>query len=279
MTTIVQIAKKLALRVQEADTAAHAAALAYNFLFALFPLLLFLAALLGLLHLPRITQYIQGPLSVVLAPDLRRLIVRVISQASRFKSPTLLSVGAVGFIWAMSAALRRLMLALNFAFGIKKPTRTWWHSLLLCVGLGLLLGTLLVVSEVLAEWGTDIVRWLVHALVYPVPSLLFVQAVRWMIVLLFMWIILTVIYNWLPERHDRFRWFSYGTGVVMALWVLIAIGFSLYTAKFNYYNKTYGSIGVVILLMLYLYILSFALLVGGEIDALWVVGEDSIGDD
>ena len=270
MSSIIQFAKKLGLRMQEADTATHAAALAYNFLFALFPLLLFLAALLGLFHLPRISQYIQGPLSVVLAPDLRRLILRVISEASRFKSPTLLSVGAFGFIWAMSAALHRLTLALNFAYGITKPTRPWWQNFVLCVGMGLFLGTLLVVSEILAEWGSDIARWLSLVFAHPAPAPILIEAMRWLVVLLFMWIILTIIYNWLPEHHAHFRWFSTGTGVVMCLWVLIIIGFSMYTSGFSYYNQTYGSIGVVILLMLYLYILSFALLLGGEIDALRV---------
>lgn len=269
MNRVVGVSRKLVVRLQQADTTAHAAALAYNFLFALFPLLLFLAALLGLLHLPQVTHYIQGPLSVVLAPDLRHLILGVIAEASRFKSPTLVSVGALGFVWAMSGALRQLIIALNLAYGITRPTRHWWHTLLLSLALGILLGALMVVSEILSEWGSDILRWLMLALGHRVPPNFAVQALRWFIVLLFMWLILTLVYNWLPERHDRFCWFSLGTGVVMILWVLISVGFSLYTAYFNYYNKTYGGIGVVILLMLYLYILSFALLLGGEIDALW----------
>lgn len=266
-------AKQLIRRIQHADTTSYAAALAYNFLFALFPLLLFLAALLGMLHLGSVKSYLQGPVSVLIAPTLRELILSAISQASRFKSPTLLSVGAAGFVWAMSGALRQLMNALNHAYRISKLQRPVWKSVLLSLGLGVLLGVLMVASVAIGALGRDIIGWLALTLVHHSPSAWAVDSVRWFMLLALMWIILTLIYNWLPDQRRPFRWMTAGTAVVMGLWILISLGFSVYASHFNHYNRTYGSVGAVILLMLYLYVLSFALLLGGEINAINATGE------
>lgn len=269
MTAAAAWSKQLFRRIRRADTAAHAAALAYNFLFALFPLLLFLAALLGMLHLPSIKTYLEGPAGELMAPSLRSLILTSISEASRFKSPALLSVGAAGFVTAMSGALRQLVNALNYAYRVAQPKRKFWKTLLLSVGLGVFLGVLIVVSEVVSLVGGDIVRWLALTVLHHNPSPWAAEAVRWAVFLALMWFTLTLVYNWLPDDAGPFRWMTPGTFVAMVLWILISLGFSVYAGHFDHYNKTYGSVGVVILLMLYLYVLSFALLVGGEINALW----------
>ncbi len=265
--------KQLFSRIQRADTAAHAAALAYNFLFALFPLLLFLAALLGMMHLPSVKSYFRSPVSALIAPNLRKLILSSISEASRFKSPALLSVGALGFVSAMSGALRQLINALNFAYRVSKPKRKPWKTVLLSVFLGIFLGVLIVLAEAVSTVGGDIIRWLSLAALHHRPSPIVGEAGRWLVFFALMWFILTLIYNWLPDDAGPFRWMTPGTLAAMVLWIVISLGFSLYAANFNHYNQTYGSLGVVILLMLYLYVLAFALLVGGEINALWSTDE------
>ena len=123
-------------------------------------------------------------------------------------------------------------------------------------------------SEAIVTVGGDLVRIVSMAWLHHRPDPFGVEVIRWGVLLVLMWIILTLIYNWLPDRVARFRWISPGTVVVMAAWIVISLGFSLYASHFNHYNKTYGSLGGVILLMLYLYILSFALLVGAEINAI-----------
>lgn len=260
-------AKSLIKRLSKADTASYAAALAYNFLFALFPLLLFLTALLGLLHLPSVKNFFNGPTALLVAPNVRRLILTATTQAHQHRSPALLSLGAVGFVWAMSGALRQLVDALNHVHQLEPLRRPVWKTVLLTVALGILLGVLITLSEAVVTMGGDVIRVIsAHWFQQHLDPVL-VEAVRWAVLLALMWIILVISYNWLPDHVTRFRWFTPGMGLVMSAWILISLGFSYYSGHFNHYNLTYGSLGGVILLMLYLYILSFVLLLGADLDA------------
>lgn len=260
--------RALVRRVQQGQTTAYAAALAYSFLFALFPLLLFLTALLGMLHLPSVKNYLEGPASVLIAPVLRQLILSVIANASRFKSPTLLSVGAAGFVWIMSSALRQLGNALNHAYGISQPRRPLLHSIAISVALGLFVGVLMVASVAVGTWGQDIISWIFLLARHHPPGATLAAVLRWVTLLVLVWVLLTLVYNWLPDQRQGFHWTLPGTLAALILWLLISLGFSLYATHFNHYNRTYGSLGAVILLLVYLYIVSFALLLGGEINAL-----------
>ena len=265
--------KTILKRVEEANTTTYAAALAFSFIFALFPLMLFLTALLGLLHLPSPNTYLSGPFRVFVAPAVQNLIMSILQDVRHVHSPTLLSIGAIGFVWAMTGALRQLSSGLNQAYPSQHPTQKSWKVLLVSGGLSLLLGILLVASLALGTVGKEIITWLTYALMKQTPDPILIGAIRWILFFALVWISLTLIYNWLPNRTGRFLWMSPGTALVILLWVLISQGFTLYAAHFEHYNKFYGSLGGVILLMLYLYILSFALLLGGEINALWVKGE------
>nr|WP_243239447.1 YihY/virulence factor BrkB family protein [Sulfobacillus harzensis] len=267
--------KRLVFRVTRADTASYAAALAYNFLFALFPLLLFLTALLGWLHLPSVNNFFAGPANVLVAPNVRHLILAALAAAHRRRSPALLSIGAVGFIWVMSGALRQLIDALNHAWGYKKLQRPIWKTVLLSLGLGILVGILLTLSEAVVTFGGDLVRLVSAHWLRQLPDPLLVLIIRWGVLLATMWILLIIIYNWLPDHRAHFRWFTPGMGLAMTGWVLISLGFSYYAAHFNRYNLTYGTLGGVILLMLYLYILAFILLLAIDLDATWPIKDGS----
>lgn len=265
--------KPIIHQVTKANTASYAAALAYNFLFALFPLLLFLASLMGLLHLPTIRNIFRGPVRMLLAPSVRYVILHAISEASRFKSPTLLSLGAVGFVTAMSGALRQMITALNEAYHIHHLRRPLWKTLGISVVLGIIVGVLIVIAEASVTIGSQLMRAASLLLWHQAPSAVVSELIRWAIFLMVVWAILVMIYNWLPDHVNRFRWLSPGIFIVMILWILASWAFSIYSSHFSEYNKTYGSLGGVILLLLYLYILSFALLLGGEINALYFTDE------
>ncbi len=265
--------KKIIHRVNEANSATYAAALAYSFLFALLPLMLFLTALLGLLHLPAPKTYLTGPFTVFIAPTLKSLVVSILNEAQRIHSPTLLFLGALGFVWTMAGALHQLGHAFDRAQGRNHPSRKSWQSLPRAGGLGLLLGILLVISLALGTLGQEIVTWFSISLLRHAPNPFLIATIRWILFFALIWVALTLIYHWLPSQKSRFRWISPGAGLVMILWVLISLGFTVYAAHFDQYNKFYGGMGAVILLLLYLYVLSFALLVGGEVNALWFKDE------
>ncbi len=269
MKSWTRVLKALVKHITRADTASYSAALAYNLLFALFPLLLFLTALLGWLHLPRVTNFFTGPAKVLIAPGVRRLILSAVRAAHEHRSRALLSLGGLGFIWVMSGALRQLVDALNHAYGYTKLERPMWKTVVLSLGLGVVLGLLLTVAEAAVTIGGDLVRLLSAHWFHHLPAPRFVAVIRWGVLLATIWAVLLMVYNWLPDHRSQFRWLSPGMGLALVAWILVSFGFAFYASHFNHYNRTYGTLGAVILLMLYLYILSFILLLGAVVDATW----------
>lgn len=254
-------------RVQTSDMTAYAAALAYNFLFALFPLLLFLAALLGFLHLPTLPHVARQTLGPVLPSAVVSTVLNSLQSAEKGRNAGVLSIGALGFIWGMSGAFRQLIDAINHTYGFTPPTRAWWKTYLLSIVTGLLVGTLIVAATAVGAGGTALIQWLLSQ-VWHLPHITWVSEVlRWSILVALVLIILAIIYSALPDKRQPLKLFSPGALVALVVWVLVSAGFSVYTAHFHSYNKMYGSLGTIILLMLYLYLVALSLLLGAEVNA------------
>jgi len=112
-----------------------------------------------------------------------------------------------------------------------------------------------------------LIQWLLSQ-VWHLPHITWVSEVlRWSILVALVLIILAIIYSALPDKRQPLKLFSPGALVALVVWVLVSAGFSVYTAHFHSYNKMYGSLGTIILLMLYLYLVALSLLLGAEVNA------------
>jgi membrane protein len=251
-------------RVMRDDIGAYAAALTYNLLFALFPLILAIAALVP----PTVRPALVTPLSHVVSPEVIALLRR--TAGAEKVHPTLAYAGALGYVWGMSGAFRRLMDAFNHAYEFPRPLRRrTWQTIVLSLVLALTLGVLLVVAMVVAAGG----QYLVAAAAGPAGLRAAVLvAIRWAILLAMAGVMLAVLYAVAPDRPQHLRWVSPGGATAICAWLVISFGFSQYLTHFNSYNVLYGSVGAVILLLLYLYFLSWTLLLGAEINAMLGVG-------
>ncbi len=262
--------KLLAGRMTQDDMFAYAAALAYNFLFALFPFILFLSALLAFLHLsPHLHEVFKGPLSQLLPVSLVSFIATAWKQLVATRHPTLLSLGALGFLSGMSGAFRQLIEAMNHAYEFPLPRRRrLWKSYILSVLSGLAIGLIIALALLLASVSAQFLHslvWLIFKLLVPAGVLI---ALRWIGLVILLWLTLIVLYAVLPDQPRPIRWLNPGALAAVAIWVLISLGFSFYIDRFNTYDRIYGSLGAIILLMLYLYFAGVALVVGAEITAL-----------
>lgn len=257
-------------RLRESDLFAYSAALAYNFLFALFPLLLFLTAFLGFLHLPTIKNFLQGPSSFLIPPTVLRLVTTTLKSVQSSHNSTVLSIGIVGFLWGMSGAFRQLINAVNHAYGFPLPLkRPLWKTYLLSFALGPFLGFLIVLAVGVAASGLQIIRWVLSRVFGLNASPFWAMMIHWVILVFLIIFILAVLFSVLPDRPEPFRWMTPGSIVSLLVWLMISLGLSYYMTHFHSYNKTYGSLGAVIALMLYLYFMAAALLLGVEVNALW----------
>lgn len=268
MTPIHRI-RELLSRVTQDDVGSYAAALAYNFLFAVFPLMLFLTALLAFLHLPNLQQTLRGPVSNLIPASVLRFILTTLQSITHHKSPALLSVGALAFLWAMSGAFRQLIDAVNHAYEFPYPRRRkLWQTYAISVGLGLGFGILMVMGIGLTLSGVKVVQWVLLWAFGLHASPWVADILRWAGVLLGFLLVLSFLYAFLPDRPQPFKLWTWGGLFALVVFTGISLGFSFYVGHFSSYNRMYGSFGTVMILMLYLYILAWSLLLGAEINAM-----------
>lgn len=268
MTKLWQFALTLSRRALRDDIGAYAAALTYNLIFALFPLILAITALVP----PGVRVGALTPLAAVVTPEVVALLQR--AAGSTTGHPALAYIGALGYIWGMSGAFRRLIDAFNHAYEFPLPLRRkFWQTLVLSVALALTLGLLLIAAMGVATFGRALITLLPWA-----PSGVaradLVFGLRWAVLLAAGLVMLSVLYWVAPDHGRAFRLFSPGAATALGAWLLISLGFSQYLMHFNSYNLVYGSVGAVILLLLYMYFLSYTLLLGAEIDALMAAASE-----
>ncbi len=262
-------AKTFASRVAQDDMPSYAAALAYKFLFALFPLVLFLTALLGFMRLPGSIGQVTRPLDALVPPAVLDLLQKSIVQAVHHENPTILSLGIAGFVWGMSGAFLGLMDAFNHAYELPYPYhRTVWQRYGLSLGTGIIVGLLFIAVLVIGTGGTEATHWVLVHLIHWSAGARASAAVRWVLMLVLLVVSLDILYTVLPDLRLRFVILRPGTVLATAVFLVMSSLFSLYTSHFNTYNKMYGSLGTVILLLLYLYFFALAILLGAELNAM-----------
>ncbi|HSK99471.1 MAG TPA: YihY/virulence factor BrkB family protein [Rubrobacteraceae bacterium] len=250
------------------DAPGLAAQLAFFLILALFPFILVLVSLMGIFGSEELAAVVLGYFRQVTPEEVYTLIETYTEDiiSGREKRPGLLSFGILFTLWSASGAFAALINALNRAYDVQE-TRPFWKvrgiAILMTVGLSvlILLGVLLMVfgptiGETIANvFGLDeifVVTW---------------NIVRWPAAFLFLVLTVALIYYFAPDVDQPFRWITPGGLIGVLLWVLASILFSYYVNNFGSYNRTYGSIGVVIVLLLYLYIASLTILFGATMNA------------
>ncbi len=260
--------KKAVAEFQRDDALGLAAQLAYYLTLALFPFILFVVSLMGTFSTPQLADYILEYFSQVLPDPVYETVSTYTGDllSGRNPAPGLLSFGILATIWAASGAFSALINALNRAYDAQE-TRPFWKvkgiALLMTLGLSILVlvGVLLMVA------GPPIGRAIADIFGLGDIFVLVWNIVRWPTALLFLVIVVALLYYFAPNVDQPFRWITPGGFIGVALWVLASVGFNIYVYNFGSYNKTYGSIGAAIVLLLYFYISSLTILFGAELNA------------
>lgn len=251
------------------DLAATSAQLSYYFLFSLFPLLMALVAFLPYLNryvpVGEAVQDMLGRLSEVMPDEGMRLIRErfnpslVVTQ----NQGTLLRVGLLVSLWTASRGIDAFRAGLNRVYKVEE-TRSYIKLQLRAMGLTIAMSLSFVIAFVAIVLGGKLGTWISYKT--GVSNAIFVWA-RWPISTLVLITAVNLCYWLLPNRRDRFHWIDIGSLVATGLWLLASWGFTKYVENFGSYNATYGSIGSVIVLMLWFYLSGFVFLLGAEINA------------
>ncbi|HEX8706705.1 MAG TPA: YihY/virulence factor BrkB family protein [Pyrinomonadaceae bacterium] len=253
----------------QSDLLTRAAALSYFFLFSLFPLLLFLLALLG--HLAEagteLRQSLLDYFARVMPPAASALIRTTVEEISANADSGKLTVGLVTALWFASYGVGAISETLNVAYGVRE-SRPWWRVRVLAVGLTLALAVLIISAMALMLYGSEINRLLAAQFGFGSAFTFAWEILQWPLVLAFVLFAFALIYYFAPDvKEQKWYWITPGSILGILLWLLASFGFRVYLRFFNSYSITYGSLGAVIILMLWFYLTGAAILIGGQANA------------
>jgi membrane protein len=252
--------------VQRTNCIGNAAALAYYFLFSLFPFLLFFTALLAYLPVANLLEQMMALLAQVMPGEAHQLVRNYLNDLLKQPRSGVLSFGILFALWTASNAMTAVSDGLNHAYGVEEG-RPFWKVRGLAVLLTIGLCVFIIASIVLLIFGPQIggyiAGWVGLGEIFQTAW----NILRWPVILVLVTTAVAAIYYYAPDVEQQWKWITPGSVFAVIMWVLLSLGFSYYVNNFGSYDKTYGSIGAIIVLLTWMYASGLAILVGGVINA------------
>lgn len=246
-----------------------ASALAYNFLFALFPLLLFLVALLGyfVANGSQLTDVLYGGLARVLPGGAGDLISKTMSGIVQGYGGGKMTIGIILGLYSASSGTASMISGLNSAYELH-DRRSWLKVRAIALGLTIVMAILSLAAIAIVLFGGRAATHFAHTgAIGPVLEIAW-RVMQWPIALFFVSMAFAIVYYYGPDVEEQhWYWITPGSFIGVALWLAVSFALRAYLHFFNSYNRTYGSLGAVIILLLWLYVTGLAFLIGGEINS------------
>ena len=248
------------------DAQSLAAQLAYYFFLALFPALLCVIALASLFPLEHFTDDVQRLLAPVAPAEMVAIIQQQMLRISQGGNAGLLSLGLLGAIWSSSAAMIAVVSAMNRAYDITE-SRPWWKVRLTAIGLTIGLALFILASFTLVVAGPEIAGAIARQVGLGNAFVATWNVVQWPVSFALVATGIGLIYAFAPDAEQGWAWITPGSVLATVLWLLGSLGFRYYAVNFGNYEATYGTIGGIILLLLWFYLTGLVILVGAEMNA------------
>ena len=252
--------------IQQNHTMQMAAALSYFFVLSLFPALIFLSAIVAYLPVPDLFNQALGLMARFLPADTMGLVRRVLADVVSPNKGTFLSFGILGTLWAASGGFAAAIEALNVAYEVKDD-RPFWKTRPLAVGLAFITGALMLVALSVMIVGPRFGEWLADKVHLSNLFILLWPLIHWTIAVGFTILAVEVLYFIAPNVKQRFTATLPGAILAVSCWIALSYLLGIYFRHFSNFNKTYGTLGAAIALMIWLYWTGFAMLAGAELNA------------
>ena len=252
--------------VMDDDVLGLAAQLSYYFFLALFPALLFLLALASFFPLSNITDDVGRALAPFVSSQVLALIQEQMQRLANNENGGLLTFGVAGAMWSSSAALVSIVGALNRAYDIDEG-RPWWKVRLVAIGLTFGVAVIVLVGLSLVLVGPTFAQTLGHTTGWGAPFEWTWLVLQWPLVFALIATGIGLIYYFGPDADQDWAWITPGAIAATILWLLASLLFKLYVANFTDYEGSYGTVGAVIVVLLWFYVSGIAILTGAELNA------------
>jgi membrane protein len=241
-----------------------AAQMSYCFSLALFPFLIFVAALVGTLPFTDLWNKLLNWIVLYLPPASQHFVFSIVLSVTR-EHTRFLSLGLLGTAWASCVGILNAMSSLNVAYEVREK-RSYLKRLGLAVGMLFVFAFLFLTSFPLLTAGDWAGKWLAEQTDRFVPFLTLWHIGRWVLSLSLLGIAISLIYYALPDLDHSRHLIAPGTLFVTAAWVPATVGFNFYVRHLAAYNKMYGALSAFVIVMVWIYLGSLIILIGAEIN-------------
>ncbi|MDQ3069236.1 MAG: YihY/virulence factor BrkB family protein [Acidobacteriota bacterium] len=263
--SIGQLLRRTGSEVIKDDVLGMAGQLAYFFVLALFPALIFFVSLVA--YLPGdMTQQLIASIQPVLPSEVSSVVEEQIAKLRAADTESILTFGLIFAIWSSSGALIAIISTLNRAYDITEG-RPWWKVRLVAIGLTFSLAIVVVAALVLMIAGpmlaAKVGAWLGAGPMFTAVW----NVARWPVIFLLVSVGIALVYHQAPDAEQEWVWITPGAILATVLWVCASLGLQEYMARAGSFNETYGTLGGAMAVLLWLYVSGVAILVGGEMNA------------
>ena len=252
--------------VGDHHTLQMAAALSYYFVMSLFPALIFLSAVVAYLPVPDLFNQALNLMARFVPPDSMGLVKKVLADVVTPNRRAFLSLGLLGTLWAASGGFSATIEALNIAYDVDE-NRPFWKTRPLAIGLTLHIGALLLLALSVMIVGPQFGEWLSGRVHLSVVWVWLWPYIHWTISVVFTVLAVEGLYFLAPNVKQRLFATLPGATLAVGCWIGLSYLLGIYFRSFANFNKTYGTLGAAIALMIWLYWTGFAMLVGAELNA------------
>lgn len=264
-----ELARRVWGGINRNDLINRAYELAYNFLLAVFPMLLFIFAVCGMFASEgsKLRNDLFYYFEVALPPAASHILMRTVQEVTPTTGGGKLTFGLLFALYSGSSGMTQLMSTLNAAYEVREG-RSWIKVHLISMGLTLAMSVLLVLALLLILAGGHVLFSLGRDIGLSTVAFIAIKVMQWALALAFVIFAFAVIYYFAPnvDQHHWY-WLTPGSIVGVGLWALASVALRLYLHFFNSYTRAYGSLGAVIILMLWFYVAGLAFLIGSQINA------------
>lgn len=249
------------------NLSALSAELTYFLLLSFFPFMMFLLTILS--YTPITQTEMIDRIGNVFPDNIRIIIVSILNEIATKRNNALLSVSVLVMLWSASRGVSALIKGLNIAYNLNE-TRSFLFLKLTSLIYTIVFAIVIIISFILLIFGKQLLSWSAIQFSIPINILEKIQLIRFVIPFLFLFVFFIIIYNAIPNRKVSIKEVIPGATFSTIFWVIVSISFSYYINNFTKFSYMYGSLTGIIVLLLWLYINSNIIMIGGEINALLV---------
>jgi membrane protein len=260
------VLKRLAKRLFTDDLLGWSAQISYYFFLALFPALICFVALASFFPIEHLTDVVLGLLMRIAPQDVLSLVDRQLMVIAESHNAGLLTFGIIGTVWTASAGMQTLIRTLNFAYHVPE-TRPWWRVRLRAMVMTLVVPAFALAAMTVVLVGPVVGERLADTLHLSAVFLWSWRILHWPLVFLLVVSGLSFVYTVGPDASHRWKCLIPGSCFATAIWIGASLGLRWYVASLATYQKTYGTIGTALVILLWFYVSGLAMLVGAELNS------------